>query len=479
MPLRIKFLVLFSLFSLFLLLSERLEIRLAAYALLIFSLFLLLFSEEKEREERKKKEKALSKLEQLYNDLDEQAKLIVQTDLKLRKAEEELNRRISGLYILQDIGRMISNTKNFFDPSTQRFDLEYSLNRISEVITQALVERLDFEKSALFLVEERTYKIVYCAGEGYTPREQERINNERELTSFLEEKEVKEAFIKRSPTLVKDISFFPSTLEEKISSFFNVSSFAIVPIVVQEDIVGSIFVGNGVYYDKIDEQDLEFLSILAEQTGVAIGNIYLYREAITALDANPLTKLPGNISINERLRKCIEGKETFAVCLIDIDEFKAFNDYYGFEAGDKVIQQTAVILKEAVRKKGNVEDFLGHIGGDDFILLTTPDKVKPLCEQIIKDFDAFIPLLYAQEDREKGYILSKDRQGRIRKFSLMSISIAVVSNLYKNIVHLAQISEIGAELKRYAKSLKGSVWVEDKRNGEKRKKKEKDYVDKQ
>jgi len=466
-PLRIKILTLFSFLSLFFLFSLRLEIRLIAYSFLIFSFISLLLSEEKERKEREKKEESLAKLEHLYNDLDEQAKLIVQTDLKLSKAEEQLNKRISGLFILQDIGRIISDTKNFFDPSTQKFNLEYSVNKISETITGALVERLKFEKSAFFLADKETYKITYCAGEGYTPREQERINDEKTLTSFLEEKEVKKVFTKRSPTLAKDISSFPSKSEEKIASFFNVSSFAIVPIIVQEDAAGSIFVGNGLYYDKIDEQDLEFLSILSEQTAVAVGNIYLYQETINALDANPLTKLPGNISINERLRNCIEKDSPFAVCYVDIDEFKAFNDRYGFEAGDKAICQTADILTNAVKSRGNPQDFVGHIGGDDFILVTTPDKVEHLCEEIIRNFDHCAPSLYTSQDREKGYIISKDRQGRIRKFSLMTISIAVISNTYKKIVHVAQISELGAELKEYAKSLKGSVWVKDKRNGEK------------
>jgi len=348
MPLKIKFFTLLSLLSLFFLFSLRLEIKIIACALFLFSFFYLLSCEEKERKEKENKEKSLSKLETLYNDLDEQAKVIVQTDLKLSKAEEELNKRISGLYILQDIGRMISNTKNFFDPYTQKFNLEYSINKMSEIITNALVERLEFEKSSFFLIEEKTCKITYCTGKGYSPQEKEKINNKELLISFLEEKEVKEIFIKNNPTLMKETFSFSSKLKGKIDSFFSVSSFAIVPIVVQKNIVASIFVGNGLYYDKIDEQDLEFLSTL------------------------------GNISINVNLEKCLKQQTPFSVCYIDIDEFKAFNDRYGFEAGDKAIQKTAHILKEAL-KNANPADFIGHIGGDDFILITTPDKVDSLC----------------------------------------------------------------------------------------------------
>ena len=465
MPLKIKFFTLLSLLSLFFLFSLRLEIKIIACALFLFSFFYLLSCEEKERKEKENKEKSLSKLETLYNDLDEQAKVIVQTDLKLSKAEEELNKRISGLYILQDIGRMISNTKNFFDPYTQKFNLEYSINKMSEIITNALVERLEFEKSSFFLIEEKTCKITYCTGKGYSPQEKEKINNKELLISFLEEKEVKEIFIKNNPTLMKETFSFSSKLKGKIDSFFSVSSFAIVPIVVQKNIVASIFVGNGLYYDKIDEQDLEFLSTLAEQTAVAINNIFLYQETISALDANPLTKLPGNISINVNLEKCLKQQTPFSVCYIDIDEFKAFNDRYGFEAGDKAIQKTAHILKEAL-KNANPADFIGHIGGDDFILITTPDKVDSLCKEAISNFDRQIPSLYSSEDRKNGYIISKNRQGETKKFPLMSISIAVITNVHTKITHLAQIGELGAELKKYAKSLKGSVYVKNKRADE-------------
>lgn len=464
--LKIKILILLVLLSLLSVFSLHLEMRIVGYILFILSFFSLLFFEENERKERIKGEKSLSKLKHLYNDLDEQAKLIVQTDLKLSKAEEDLNKRIGGLYVLQDIGRMISNTKNFFEPSTQKFNLEYSINKVSETITSALVERLEFEKSALFLADKKTYKIIYCSGEGYNRQEQEKMADEKTLTLFLEKKEIKEAFTKRTPVLVKKISSFPSKSEKEINSFFTVSSFAIVPIIVQEDIIGSIFVGNSLYYNEIDEQDLEFLSILAEQTAVAIGNIYLYQETINALDANPLTKLPGNISINQRLEKCFQHPVPFAICYADIDEFKAFNDRYGFEAGDKAIQQTAALLREALENIGNPTDFIGHIGGDDFILVTTPDKVKSLCQQIIKNFDQQIPSLYSSQDRKNGYIISKTRQDEIKKFPLMTISIAVISNLYKKINHIVQISELSAELKEYAKSLKGSVYVQDKRNGE-------------
>lgn len=187
------------------------------------------------------------------------------------------------------------------------------------------------------------------------------------------------------------------------------------------------------------------------------------RRTARDLDANPLTRLPGNVSILNEIQKRIDKKELFSVCYIDLDKFKAYNDKYGFEKGDEVIKNTARILISAVQEKGTPQDFIGHIGGDDFVIVTTPDKNDDLCKNIITRFDSMIPKLYNKEDREKGYIVSKDRQEKIKKIPLMSISIGIVSNEKKGIKHVAEVGEIGAELKQFAKSLKGSNYVAERR----------------
>ena len=147
----------------------------------------------------------------------------------------------------------------------------------------------------------------------------------------------------------------------------------------------------------------------------------------------------------------------------DLDKFKAYNDKYGFEHGDEVIRETARILIRAVQEVGSHEDFIGHIGGDDFMVVTTPNIVDPLCQKIIADFEKTSPSFYSDTDRKNGYIIGHDRQGREQQIPLLSISIGVVTNQTRKIDHVAQIGEIGAELKEYAKSLQRSNYVKDKR----------------
>jgi diguanylate cyclase (GGDEF)-like protein len=181
------------------------------------------------------------------------------------------------------------------------------------------------------------------------------------------------------------------------------------------------------------------------------------------LEANPLTRLPGNVSIINELRNRLAEKSLFAVCYIDLDKFKTYNDKYGFEHGDEVIKETARILIRVAGEIGNPADFIGHIGGDDFVIVTTPQVVDNMCKKIIADFEATSPSFYNETDRKMGYIIARDRKGIEQKIPLLSISIGVVTNEFRKIEHAAQIGEIGAELKALAKSLERSNYVKDKR----------------
>jgi diguanylate cyclase (GGDEF)-like protein len=181
------------------------------------------------------------------------------------------------------------------------------------------------------------------------------------------------------------------------------------------------------------------------------------------LEANPLTHLPGNVSILNELSRRLESKSLFAVCYIDLDKFKSYNDKYGFEHGDEVIRETARILIRATQQFGNPDDFIGHIGGDDFVIVTTPKVVDNVCKKIINDFEKTAPSFYNPTDRKKGYIVAFDRKGKEQKVPLLSISIGIVTNEFRTIEHLAQIGEIGAELKAYAKRLERSNYIKDKR----------------
>jgi len=163
------------------------------------------------------------------------------------------------------------------------------------------------------------------------------------------------------------------------------------------------------------------------------------------------------------LNRRLESGMLFAFCYIDLDKFKAYNDKYGFERGDEVIKETARILIRATKEKGTSLDFIGHIGGDDFVILTNVDTVDSLCQYIIEEFQKVVPQFYNEEDRLRGYIVSKDRQGREQKFPLLSMSIGAVTNEFRKFSHAAQISEVGAELKEQAKKLEGSNYIKDKR----------------
>jgi len=195
------------------------------------------------------------------------------------------------------------------------------------------------------------------------------------------------------------------------------------------------------------------------------------------LDASPLTYLPGNTAIESLLEKKIKKKEYFSFCYLDLDHFKAFNDRYGYARGSEVLKATADVVEQSVLSLKHDGDFVGHIGGDDFVVITTIERHVDLCEAIIKNFDEMIIEFYDAEDIERGYIEGKTRQGEKRNFPIMTISIAVVTNRHRTIVNSIQIGEIAADLKDYAKSMPGSSYVVDKRT-DNRPEEEQDYSQK-
>jgi diguanylate cyclase (GGDEF)-like protein len=224
--------------------------------------------------------------------------------------------------------------------------------------------------------------------------------------------------------------------------------------------------GKGEVSDKIDGIDAgadDYVVKPFEPKELLARIRMVLRRTQRDLEANPLTRLPGNVAILNELSNCIDKKSPFAVCYVDLDKFKAYNDKYGFEHGDEVIRETARILLGAAKEYGNPDDFVGHIGGDDFVIITTPDVSDKICDKIIHDFDQISPSFYSQEDRENGFIIGYDRQSKIHKILLLSVSIGVVTNEMREITHVAQIGEIGAELKKLAKSMEKSNYVKDKR----------------
>lgn len=180
------------------------------------------------------------------------------------------------------------------------------------------------------------------------------------------------------------------------------------------------------------------------------------------LDANPLTRLPGNLAIESRVERAVADGRPLAVLYVDLNQFKAYNDAYGYEEGDRVIKATARVLVDQLRA-GAGASFVGHIGGDDFIVLSTPDNMEPLAQKICEAFDKVAPSFYSEEDRKRGSIVAKDRRGETREFPLLSVAIGICHNRERKLTGFAQIAHLGAELKKVAKGKPGSAYVVDRR----------------
>ena len=181
------------------------------------------------------------------------------------------------------------------------------------------------------------------------------------------------------------------------------------------------------------------------------------------LDASPLTHLPGGIAIENIVKKRLMDDAPLAFCLLDLANFKAFNDRYGYAKGNEVILATARIITEVMSAKGRDGDFIGHIGGDDFVIITGPDSYEKICSTILDTFDKTILDFYDLEDRKRGSILGKTRQGKEISFPIMTVSIAVVTNQIRDLKSHIQVGEIAAEMKNYAKSFGKSIYVVDRR----------------
>lgn len=199
---------------------------------------------------------------------------------------------------------------------------------------------------------------------------------------------------------------------------------------------------------------VSIMSLLNNITSIQISHAH---------NSNPLTGLPGNLVIECRLKNLLKDNKDFAVLYIDLDNFKAFNDKYGFERGDKAILMTVEIIRESLANSGCSDGFLGHIGGDDFIIITRSVVARVISENIIGSFNKGIQTLYNSEDISRGFIEVINRRGEIEQFPVMSVSIAVVTNSTRGYSNYLEIGEVAAELKKVAKRSQGSSVVYDRR----------------
>jgi diguanylate cyclase (GGDEF)-like protein len=179
---------------------------------------------------------------------------------------------------------------------------------------------------------------------------------------------------------------------------------------------------------------------------------------------NPSTRLPGTTEIEREIKRRMELGELFAVCYADLDHFKEFNDRYSYYDGDRVIYLVSRILHDVVRGMLGPRGFVGHIGGDDFICVIPIESIGEVCSEVLDVFDTLVPYQYNEQDRRAGYYFGKDRRGQLHRVPLMTLSIGVVTNQHRRFAHPAQVSELATEMKSYAKTQAGSVFVVDRRH---------------
>jgi diguanylate cyclase (GGDEF)-like protein len=179
--------------------------------------------------------------------------------------------------------------------------------------------------------------------------------------------------------------------------------------------------------------------------------------------SNPLTGLPGGPSIEARMEELLMRRVPLAVGYCDVDNFKTFNDTYGYSRGDNVIRLTAMIIKEAVKHFCTKDYFYGHIGGDDFIFMVDHHAVEDVCRYIIDSFDKLIPFQYNKQDQARGYITARDRKNDEVKYPFLTISIGVVTNRRRTLISPLQVADLCAEMKRLSKADPGSNYLVDRR----------------
>jgi diguanylate cyclase (GGDEF)-like protein len=178
---------------------------------------------------------------------------------------------------------------------------------------------------------------------------------------------------------------------------------------------------------------------------------------------SPLTGLPGNVRIEDEIQARVDLHQPFAVLYLDLDNFKAYSDRYGFFRGDEALRATGQLILETAKAAAGVGTFVGHIGGDDFVVVCDPERAETVAREVIGRFDALAPSFYDEEDVLRGGIDAEDRQGNVRHFPLLSISIGIATTEAHRFAHRAEAVGVATELKSFAKREPGSTFAVDRR----------------
>jgi diguanylate cyclase (GGDEF)-like protein len=181
------------------------------------------------------------------------------------------------------------------------------------------------------------------------------------------------------------------------------------------------------------------------------------------VEVNPLTRLPGNISINRQIQSRLDNNIPFSIAYADLDHFKPFNDKYGFSRGDEVIKITGRLMLNIVRNKSHRSSFIGHVGGDDFICIMAPLLIEETCQEVIDVFDRIVPSFYDPQDRESGFIKSCNREGHYKQYPIMGISIGIVHIEKGTYSHYGEVTSVASEMKHIAKKNIASCYTVNRR----------------
>ncbi len=187
------------------------------------------------------------------------------------------------------------------------------------------------------------------------------------------------------------------------------------------------------------------------------------RRAEYMRSVSPLTGLPGNIRIEDEIEARIAHGLDFALLYLDLDNFKAYSDRYGFVRGDEALKATARVIRDTAKGVGSSATFVGHIGGDDFVVVTSPEHATAIAEEVIRRFDELSPTLYEPEDAARGFVEAEDRQGKRQRFPLVSVSIGIATTAGRRFSHRAEAVQVATELKNYTKRTPGSSYTLDRR----------------
>lgn len=242
---------------------------------------------------------------------------------------------------------------------------------------------------------------------------------------------------------------------EKIKSDFATSFIPVIMLTSQDQVQNKVHgLGKGA-----DDYVIKTVDPLELQARIEM----VIRRTQEQSSANPLTRLPGNLALEREIKKRLDDGDVFSVCYADLDNFKAYNDKYGYEAGDKVIFHTAQILMNTVRDGGDDTAFVGHIGGDDFVIVTSPEYDNVLAKAVTEEFDRSIVKFYDEDDLENKGIQIENRAGTLEDFPIMSITLAVISGGKEDFESTHVIAERAAELKKYLKKFQGSNFLSERR----------------